>query len=236
MKRILALLLAVGFVFSFAACNNKGEEEAPTALESIEETGGDSIVLCYGTNHYEEYMDTFYLPEGAYFDEDDYATYEEDGYMYSFSIYDDEKEYSAYAVDYRSKEVYTNEPVGYEVAQQLYFDGELSEKTASEYTNCSQNVTNLGFRWKDKDVILVETSYTSESGFDYKDVFVGVEYEIQYWKINENGETEENLTATGLVGFELSSDGWGELTEDQCAWIAGGLFGVDSGREWTAEE
>lgn len=236
MKKLLALLLAGLMLFSLAACGDKGAEAPSEVGTSLTEDGEKSMVIHYGTNHYEEYEAIIYQPEGAYFDEDDYADYEEDGYMYTAWVYDDEREYSAHVEDYWSRASFNSEPIGYDVAQQLYFEGKLDEATAAEYTNCSQKVTPLGFKWQDKDVMLIETSYTDADEFDYTEIFVGVEYEILYWYVNESGETEENLTAPGLVGFELTSGGWEPLTEDQCAWVAGELFGVDSGRTWPLED
>lgn len=222
-------------LFSLAACGNEEDIEAGVENE-VEAEGGKTVVRKYGTNHYEEFEATVYLPEGAYFDEDTYEIYEEDGYVYTVWIYDDEKEYSVSSVDYWSKASFNPDPIGYDVPQQLYFEGELDEETAEEYIDYNQTVTPLGFEWEDKEVILVETTYADVDGFEYSDVFVGVEYEVLFWDIDENGVTHENLTAPALVGFTVHYSGWDELTEDHYAWLAGELLGVDSGRSWTVAE
>ena len=213
-------------------------ETETTVAKAVTATGDDNtIVMWYGGNYYadKETYATFTLPEGAYFDEWDYETYLEDGYVYSFSVYDDEREYTVNAEDYKGREVYNEELIGYSLLQQLYFDGEVQEATAKEYENYSQSVTDLGFQWEGKDVILIETRSTLVGYWEQTDIFVGVEYEFPYWKAKENGGVEDNLIAPGLVGFHMFSSGLEDLTADQCAWIAGQLFGVDSGRTWPLE-
>jgi len=86
-------------------------------------------------------------------------------------------------------------------------------------------------------VMLLETRYTIPGYSEFVELYVCVEFENEYWKTKDGGQggTEEHLFAPALVGFELSSSGWEELTVDQCAWIAGQLFGVDSGRTWPLE-
>ena len=91
MKKLLALLLTGIMVFSLAACGEK-ETVAPTEeAAALVEEGGKSIVMHYGCDaDYEDYEAVIYCPEGAYFDEADYADFEEDGYMYTFTVSDDE--------------------------------------------------------------------------------------------------------------------------------------------------
>ncbi len=65
------------------------------------------------------------------------------------------------------------------------------------------------------------------------EAFVGVEYTHYFWVVDHaTGEVTDGVTAPGLFGFDIS--GW-DITEDQYAWIAGQLFGVDSGRTWPLE-
>jgi len=218
-----------------AAETTAAETTAAKAVPAADDK--NTIVMWYGGNYYpeKETYATFSLPEGAYFDEGDYENYLEDGYVYSFSVYDDEREYTVNAEDYKGREVYNEDLIGYSLLQQLYFDGSVEEATAEEYENYSQSVTDLGFQWEGKDVILVETRSTLVGYWEQIDAFVCVEYEFPYWKAKENGGVEDNLIAPGLVGFHIFSNGLEELTTDQCAWIAGQLFGVDSGRTWPLE-
>jgi len=258
MKKMISVLLAASMVISMSACGggNKTVESASaakietTATETtvaatkeaetiaaptVEAADDDNaIVMWYGGNYYQDKVTyaTFSLPEGAYFDESDYEDYLEDGYVYSFTVYDDEREYTVNAEDYKGREVYNEDLIGYSLLQQLYFDGKAEEATAEEYESFSQSVTDLGFQWEGKDVILIETRSTLVGYWEQTDMFVGVEYEFPYWKAKENGGVEDNLIARGLVGFHIFSNGIEELTADQCAWVAGQLFGVDSKRTW----
>ena len=264
MKKIFALLLTAAMLLSLAACGGSGDSkpassaapakpassatsasstvpEKPAAsipekpAGSVAAAGGESIVLFYGSNHYGGYESTFYCPEGAYFDEDDLAEYKEDGSVMSFTVYDDVREYQAYAENHWSREVYTSDPDVYEIAPQLYFYGELDAKNAEEYENCSQTVTDLGFSWEGKDVMLLETRYTVPGYSEQTELFACVEFQNEYWKTKDGGQggTDEHLFAPALVGFEIS--GWADLTVDRCAWVAGQLFGVESGRSWPLE-
>ncbi|MBQ8833593.1 MAG: hypothetical protein IJ001_01540 [Oscillospiraceae bacterium] len=254
MKKIVALLLAVVMLLSLTACGGGDDNTTPDNTDTTANTdtgttppsgtgdkedegkaptGGDTIVLYYGSNHYGGYEATFYCPEGAYIDEDDLEEYKADGSVMSFTVYDDVQEYQAYAENHWSREIYTSDPEVYEIAPQLYFYGELDDYNAAEYENCSQTVTDLGFQWEGKDVMLLETRYTFSGYSEQTELFVCVEFENEYWRTKDGGGTEEHLFAPALLGFELSS--WNELTVDQCAWIAGQLFGVDSGRTWPLE-
>lgn len=235
MKKIFSLLLAGIMVFSFVGCNSKSDPDGATEGEegTVDTAEKDFIVMHYGYDaEYEEYEAVIHCPEGAYFDEDDYAEFEEDGYMYTFTVSDDEKEYTAYANNYFNREAYDNKPIGYDVPQQLFFDGELDEETLAETAEYSQDVIDLGFQWEGKDVILIKTEYSTVDEWDYNEVFVGVEYDHYYWNVDEEAGEVGDFVTNGLVGFEISYSGWDELTVDQYAWIAGSLFGVDSGKEW----
>ena len=260
MKKIISFLMTAAMLLSLTACGGGKDNTppdntdkpststtTPTPGTTPSGTGGkedggkelagdgDSIVLFYGSNHYGGYEATFYCPEGAYIDEDDLEEYKADGSVMSFTVYDDVREYQAYAENHWSREVYTSDPEVYDIAPQLYFYGELDAVNAEENTNCSQTVTDLGFQWEGKDVMLLETRYTFLDYPEQTELFVCVEFENEYWKTKEGGQggTDEHLFAPALVGFELSS--WNALTVDQCAWIAGQLFGVDSGRTWPLE-
>ena len=254
MKKLIALLLALVMVMSLAACGGEKDNtptnnadnpadtdthtSAPTPDTGEEEGEGEvkSVITQYGSNpDYDVYTATIYCPEGAYFDEDEYAEFQTDGYINDFWVYDDVREYSAYATVYWSRDIYKEGdelPQGYGIVEQLYFEGEVAPETAVEYPKYDQKVTDLGFKWNDQDVKLIETTYTSAGDFDYSEAFVGVEYTHYFWKVKDGGEVEDGITAPGLFGFEIS--GW-DITEDQYAWIAGQLFGVDSGRTWPLE-
>ncbi|MBE6949117.1 MAG: hypothetical protein E7456_04655 [Ruminococcaceae bacterium] len=249
MKRILAIILTAIMLLTLVACGGKeAPEENSEPVESTtdenvtpeeSEPADDevkSVVTQYGSNpDYEAYTATIYCPEGAYFDEDEYAEYLTDGYLNDFWVYDDVRDYSTYSHVYWSRDIYndpTELPTGYGVLEQLYFDGELAPETAAEYPEYDQKVIDLGFKWEDKDVKLIETTYTSADDFTYSEVFVGVEYTHYFWRVMDDGKVEDGVTAPGLFGFTVN--GW-DITEDQYAWIAGQLFGVDSGRTWDLE-
>lgn len=256
-KKVIALFLAGIMAVSLVACGGgKGNDvstsdtqqeetiteetaedsEMPEEAETVKE-GLKSMEICYGSNHYELFIADIHCPDGAYFDEDDVAKYESGEQLSSVNVYDDVREYAAYAVDLASLEYYHDqeEAVGYGMLEQLYFDGDLREETAADYENYSQNVIDLGFQWEGKDVILLETKSTMIDYWEQTDLFIGVEYEKDFWRGKEGGGVEEHLHAPALFGFIVYSTGFEDLTADQCAWIAGELFGVDSGRTWPVE-
>ena len=245
MKKLIALLLALVMILSLAACGGKTPETteptttpttAPNEEPTADESEAEFVITQYGSNpDYEVYTATIYCPEGAYFDEDEYAEFQADGYLNDFWVYDDVREYTAYATVYWSRDIYKEGdelPQGYGIVEQLYFEGEAASETAAEYPKHDQKVTDLGFKWEDKDVKLIETTYTSADDYTYNEVFVGVEYTHYFWKVKDGGDVEDGVTAPGLFGFSIT--GW-DITEDQYAWIAGQLFGVDSGRTWLLE-
>lgn len=246
MKKIVVLLLTAVMLLSLTACGGGNDNTPPGSTDKPTNSGAASkedesevkfVITQYGSNpDYEVYTATIYCPEGAYFDEDEYAEYLADGYLNDFSIYDDVRDYSTYSHVYWSRDIYKEGddlPQGYGIVEQLYFDGELAPETAAEYPESDQKVTDLGFKWEDKDVKLIETTYTSAGGYDYSEVFVGVEYTHYFWVVDPaTGEVTDGVTAPGLFGFTVN--GW-DITEDQYAWIAGQLFGVDSGRTWAME-
>lgn len=252
-KKIFALFLAGIMVVSLVACGGgkdnevntsdaqqeetQNNESAEDSEQGAEENGLKSIEIYYGSNHYEMFMADIQCPDGAYFDEDDVAKYEAGEMLSSVNVYDDVREYAAYVLDLASLEYYHDqeEAVGYGLLEQLYFDGKLREETAADYESYSQNVIDLGFQWEGKDVILIETKTTMPDYPEQTDLFVCVEYERDFWRGKEGGGVEDHLHAPALFGFFMYSTGFEDLTVDQCAWIAGELFGVDSGRTWPVE-
>lgn len=255
-KRLFTLFLTGVMVLSLAACGGSKDNETKSPVKQQEETAGNensediqeaedsqtdketlkSIEVSYGTTHYEMFTDVFYCPEGAYIDEDDVEGCEAGEIMYSFTVYDDVREYTAYVRDYQCMDSRADKRlIGYGVLQQLYFEGVVAEETAATYESFSQKITDLGFQWDGKDVILIETKTTVPEYPEHTDIFVGVEYELDYWHAKEGGGIDEHLHGPGLIGFEMYSTGLDDLTEDQCAWIAGQMFGVDSGRAWPVE-
>lgn len=252
-KKIFALFLAGIMVVSLVACGGgkdnevnisdaqqeetQNNESAEDSEQGAEENGLKSIEIYYGSNHYEMFMADIQCPDGAYFDEDDVAKYEAGEMLSSVNVYDDVREYAAYVLDLASLEYYHDqeEAVGYGLLEQLYFDGKLREETAADYESYSQNVIDLGFQWEGKDVILLETKTTMPDYPEQTDLFVCVEYERDFWRGKEGGGVEDHLHAPALFGFFMYSTGFEDLTVDQCAWIAGELFGVDSGRTWPVE-
>ena len=202
MKKIVALLLTAVMLLSMTACGGGSDNTPPSDTDKSansgtstpaptpgtapsgtgeKENGGkapageNSIVMWYGANYYGVHEATFYCPEGAYIDEDDLEDYKENGSVSSFNVYDEVREYTATGESHWSRELSNDEPSVYEVLPQLYFYGELDAKNAEEYPTSSYNVTDLGFQWDGKDMMLIEASYTSTGDFDYHDVFVGVE-------------------------------------------------------------
>lgn len=240
MKKIVAFLLTAVMLLSLAACGGKETpEESSKSPEVSTQSEGEvkSVITQYGSNpDYEVYTATIYCPEGAYFDEDEYAEFQTDGYLNDFWVYDDVREYDACSTVYWSRDIYKEGdelPQGYGIVEQLYFEGKVAPETEAEYPEYEQKVTDLGFKWEDKDVKLIETTYTSAGDFTYNEAFVGVEYTHYFWVVDPaTGKVTDGVTAPGLFGFSISGR---DITVDQYAWIAGQLFGVDSGRTWALE-
>ena len=207
-------------------------EAIETATPDTDNSGADSVTVYYGWDI--DDMDCtaeIYCPEGAKFSNYTLEVQESDGWVLSADVSDDIKGYSASSNSYWHRDAYTDGVNSLSILQQLYFEGEIDAQTAEEYSGCSQKVTPLGFRWKDMEVILVETTYTFIDYSEQTDLFVGVEYDLNYWKVEEGTGETVDLTTKGLFGFDIFSYGWDKLTQEQCAWIAGGLFGVDCGIE-----
>ena len=143
MKKILAIILATLMLLSLAACGGKETpDESTTEVSTPSEDEVKSVITQYGSNpDYEVYTATIYCPEGAYFDEDEYAEFQTDGYINDFWVYDDVREYSAYATVYWSRDIYNDGdelPSGFGIVEQLYFEGEAAPETEAEYPEYNQ--------------------------------------------------------------------------------------------------
>ncbi|MBE6852952.1 MAG: hypothetical protein E7505_05700 [Ruminococcus sp.] len=258
LKKIWAGILALATAASMSACgNDKTAENTDSSAESTtqasentttsvttekdtEETTAPetddssvaSVMVYYGwgsSEDEEKYTSEIYCPKGAEFDENTLQNQEENGSVMMVQLSDEVNGYSATSCTHWHRDAYNNEPTNYPIIAQLYFDGELDAETAAENSNCSQKVTPLGFKWNGYDVVMIETTYTFKDYGEKTDLFVGVEYDLDYWK-NEEGTGEvQYLTTKALFGFEMYSYGLDNLTQEQCAWIIGELFGVDSG-------
>lgn len=251
LKKVWAIMLAAMVTASMSACGNKNQNEnsesttentttatedttAAPETETTEEnkTNAESVKVYYGWGGSEDeakYTTEIFCPEGAKFSENTLKIYEEDGSVMTVEVDDEVNEYSATSSMHWHRDAYNNEPTAYPIIAQLYFDGEVDAETAAENSNCSQKVTPLGFKWNGYDVILIETKYTFMDYGEQTELFAGVEYDLDYWKAEEGTGKIKDLTTKALFGFDMYSYGWDELTQDQCAWIAGELFGVDSG-------
>lgn len=227
-KRLLTFVLAGVMVFSLAAC---GAKEEKTEVVETDKSDASSVKVYYGwgSGDEEKYTSEIFCPEGAVFDEKTLQIYKEDGSVMTVQIDDEVNEYMATSVMHWHRDAYNSEPTVYPIIAQLYFDGELDTETAEENSNCSQEVTPLGFKWNGYDVILIETKYTFKDYGEQTELFAGVEYDLDYWKADEGTGEVKDLTTKALFGFDMRSYGWDELTQDKCAWIIGELFGVDSG-------
>ena len=78
---------------------------------------------------------------------------------------------------------------------------------------------------------MIETTYTFLDYGEQTDIFIGVEYDLKYWKVDDETYEAKDLTTTGLFGFDAFYYGWDEISQNHWAWIAGELFGVDTGFE-----
>ena len=99
MKKIVVLLLTAVMLLSLTACGGKETPEESSKIPEVytpSEGEVKSVITQYGSNpDYEVYTATIYCPEGAYFDEDQYAEFQADGYINDFWVYDDVREYDA---------------------------------------------------------------------------------------------------------------------------------------------
>lgn len=244
LKKVLAIMLAAVVMASMSACSGTDESsnedstsDTTTTMTTTEapdenKSSTESVMVYYGWGGSEDeakYTAEIFCPEGAGFSENTLENYKEDGSVMTVEIDDEVNEYSATSSTHWHRDAYNNEPTAYPIIAQLYFDGELDAETAAENSGCSQKVTSLGFKWNGYDVVLIETTYTFLDYGEQTDLFVGVEYDLDYWKTEEGTGKVQNLTTKALFGFDIYSYGFDELTQDKCAWIAGELFGVDSG-------
>ncbi|MBE6902758.1 MAG: hypothetical protein E7478_09805 [Ruminococcaceae bacterium] len=203
---------------------------AETDIPVTDVNDAESVTVHYGWDMDDtDYIAKVYCPEGAKFNDYTLDTQAADGWVLTADITDEVNEYSATSVSHWHRDAYVGEIFGYPIIAQLYFDGELDADTASDYHDCSQKVTPLGYKWNGYDVILIETKYAYQDYFEQTDRFVGVEYDLNYWKVNEDTGETNDLTTKGLFGFDMYSYSMDELTQEKCAWIGGELFGVDTG-------
>lgn len=253
LKKVWAVMIAAMVTASMAACGNKNQNEksesttentttatedttAASETEITEEnkTNAESVKVYYGWGGSEDeakYTTEIFCPEGAKFSENTLKIYEEDGSVMTVEVDDEVNEYSATSSMHWHRDAYNNEPTAYPIIAQLYFDGEVDAETAAENSGCSQKVTPLGLKWNGYDVVLIETTYTFKDYGEQTELFAGVEYDLDYWKTEDGTGEVKDLTTKALFGFDMYSYGFDDLTQDQCAWIIGELFGVDSGIE-----
>ncbi len=255
LKKVWAVILAAMAMASMSGCGDDKESDVKDSVSSTSETttttsqtttdakeeettapvndsSAESVKVFYGwgsSSDEAKYTAEIFCPEGAEFDEDTLEDYEEDGSVITAMIIDEVNEYKAVSAMHWHRDAYNNDPLNYPIIAQLYFDGEVDAETAAENSGCSQKVTPLGFKWNGYDVIMIETSYTFKDYGETKEVFAGVEYDLDYWKTEEGTGKVQDLTTKSLFGFDITSLGWDDLTQEHYAWIAGELFGVDSG-------
>ncbi len=193
----------------------------------------DTVKVYYGWGAGDEadYTAEIHCPDGASFSDSTLENNAEYGSVMMASVEDEANEYIATSVTHWHRDAYNNEPTAYPIIAQLYFDGALDAETEAEYTDYSQKVTPLGYKWNGYDVIMIETTYTFEDYYPQTEIFAGVEYDLEYWKNEEGTGNVSDLVTKGLFGFDLYSYSFDELSQEKCAWITGELFGVDSGIE-----
>lgn len=250
LKKVWAVMIAAMVTASMSACgSDKASEDTESSAETtttaatteakeeettapVNDSSTESVKVFYGwgaSSDEAKYTAEIFCPEGAEFDETTLENYKEDGSVMTAMVMDEVNEYKAVSAMHWHRDAYNNDPLNYPIIAQLYFDGEVDAETAAENSGCSQKVTPLGFKWNGYDVILIETKYTFMDYGEQTELFAGVEYDLDYWKNEEGTGKVQDLTTKALFGFEISSLGWDDLTQDQCAWIIGELFGVDSG-------
>jgi len=215
-----------------SATTTEAETKETEAPVSSGNSDAESVKVYYGWGQdEEEYTAVIYCPEGAEFSDYTLESYAEEGLLMSANLEDEANKYSVTSNSYWHPDAYTNDDMLLSILQQLYFNGEIDAATAEEYSNCSQKVTPLGFKWNGYDVIMLETSYTFLDYGEQTDIFIGVEYDLKYWEVDDETYEAKDLTTKGLFGFDAFYYGWDEITQEHWAWIAGELFGVDTGIE-----
>lgn len=232
MKKLFALILAAAMVFSLAACGGKTETSSNTPQQTSENTKTDSSAQTGGETNkvaegsyangdgsyrflygWENQEATLYTPENAVSEGEgiyDVNYVPKDNVFQGMSLTFQAEDESWYC---QARDWQSNTANSIEHLAQYYFTGKVEDADLKDY---SQEVTDLGFKWLGKPVQLIVSTYQTSSGLDYIQSFVGVEY--------------DNKTAPdkgkGLVGLDFFYD---EFTKDQLAYVAGQIFGVDSG-------
>ena len=210
--------------------NGADKNDGNSDKNDSKDNKAESVLIHYGWDtDDEDYVAKIYCPKGAKFSEDTLENQKRDGWVLSANLDDEENEYVAMSNCYWHRDAYAEEPFEYSIVAQLYFDGEIDAKAAENYSDCVQKVTPLGFQWEGKDVILIETKYTYDGYSDQKELFAGIEYDLEYWDVEESSGQMLKFTTKGLFGFDMYKMASDDLTKEQCAWIMGELFGADSG-------
>ncbi len=225
MKKIFALILAVCMLLALTACGDKQESAQPSQDNSAAQVdepktsegsyanGDGTYRFLYGWENREATLHTpdAAAAEGTGIYDPEYAPKENVIQSNSLTFEAEDESWYCQARDWQSHQV--SEDI--EHLAVYYFTGKIE---SGDYANYSQTATDLGFEWLGKPVQLIVSEYQSASGLDYTQSFVGVEY--------------DNRTAPdsgkGLVGLDFFYD---EFTQDQLAYVAGQIFGVDSGVE-----
>ncbi len=251
-KKNLPVILAVMGIFLLSACGSDKISErtdsvtntaTPTATDIPEQPPTDApgnnndnidhVSVYYGwdINDTDCIVD-IYCPKEAKFNVDTLETQERDGRTPFAYLIDETNEYVAMSNCYLQRHAYTNDSPAYPIVAQLYFEGNVDDTTAKDYTDYSQEITPLGFQWEGRDVILIKTAYTYQGEPSQMELFAGVEYDLYYQSTDSNTGESIPLTTKGLIGFDMYSYSLDDLTQEQCAWIIGQLFGIDSGVEY----
>lgn len=221
MKKIFALVLTIVMVLTLAACGGKTE---PSGNNSTDNTQSDTVVtkdsrangdgsyrFMYGWDNHEV---TLYTPDGVASEgtgvyDPKYVPKENVFEGMSLTFEAEDESWYCQARDLQEDQVSYIEHLA-----QFYFEGKVDDE--GEYTDYKQTVTDLGFKWIDLPVKMIVSDYTSESGIDWTQTFVGVEYSLN----------SSEVSGKGLLGLDFF---YAELTQDQFAYVAGQIFGVDSG-------
>lgn len=202
--------------------------EVTTSSENKKEA--ECVTMHYGWDREDEdFVTTIYCPDGAEFSDETKENQGMYGWTEAVNVEDKVEKYAAMSVTYWQREVYTQELMEFPIMAQLYYDGEIDAEAAQKYSDCSQEVIPLGFKWEGKDVFLVKTTYTYEDSPNQLSYFAGVECEITYKRFDENSNVKTELVEKALFGFDMYSYDVDDLTQEQCAWIISELFGVKSG-------
>lgn len=229
-KKLLTLILTGAMVLSLVACGSKADNEASSengsgemqeeqvsSEEASDETSSDTpetttYNFLYG---WEINEIPVYQPEGAlvtvngiydpnYVQEENVITNN------LLEFYAPDESWYARVTDWCSEWDFAVEEI-----PQYYWHGELNEDMMDYFDDYSQTVTELeGLELNGEPVIYIQTF---EEGEPY-DAFVGIEY-------NYSSGSEDH--GKGLLGLYLY---WSEpLTQEQCAWLFGEAFGVETG-------